>query len=57
MFDPLLGTSESVYLGTGEGNTWDTKDERTQRDPHDDVSHFKSLWKKWTTLLDKGQDL
>lgn len=64
VFDPLLESSETVYLGLGDGQPWrSVKDSGggggggggQHSDPSDDVEQFSQLWKSWSSRLDEGK--
>ena len=60
VFDPLLESSETVYLGLREDQPWMSVQQSRgshQSDPAGDVEQFSSLWKTWSTRVDDGKHM
>lgn len=59
VFDPLLESSETVYLGLADGQSWSSfelfDDGGHQSDPSDDMDHFSQLWRSWSSTVEQGK--
>ena len=59
MFDPLLESSETVYLGLADGQSWSSFEESDggghPSDPADDMDHFSKLWRSWSSTVEQGK--
>ena len=62
VFDPLLeSSSETVYLGLGDGQSWSSlelsDDRGHQSDPGDDMDHFSQQWRAWSSTVEQGKHM
>lgn len=59
VFDPLLESSETVYLGLADGQSWSSfelsDDGGHQSDPANDMDHFSQLWRSWSSTVEQGK--
>ena len=59
VFDPLLESSETVYLGIADGQSWSSFEQSDdgghESDPTDDMEHFSQLWRTWSSTVEQGK--
>ena len=56
VFDPLLESSETVYLGLADGQSWSSFElSDDQSDPANDMDHFSQLWRSWSSTVEQGK--